>query len=61
MSTPRRRTLDDEPRPGIPRTITDAHNEDCRPFQWTKTADEILDKVREFGERTLAVHEDHGP
>ena len=42
------------------REYIDAHNEDCRPFQWTKTADEILDKVREFGERTLAVHEDDG-
>lgn len=40
------------------REYIDAHNEDCRPFKWTKTADEILDKVREFGERTLAVHED---
>ncbi len=29
-------------------------------FKWTKTADEILDKVREFGERTLAVHGDDG-
>ena len=34
----------------------EAHNEDCGPFKWTKTADEILDKVREFGERTLKVH-----
>lgn len=36
----------------------DAHNEECKPFKWTKTADEILDKIREFGERTLAVHDD---
>lgn len=34
----------------------DAHNEDCKPFTWTKTADEILDKVREFGARTIRVH-----
>ena len=24
----------------------DARNEDCEPFKWTKTADEILEKVR---------------
>ncbi len=36
----------------------EVHNEECRPFKWTKTADEILDKVREFGERTLALHGD---
>ncbi len=29
------------------------HNEETAPFVWTKTASEILDKVREFGERTL--------
>lgn len=34
----------------------DVHNEEGKPFTWTKTADEILDKVREFGERTLTVH-----
>lgn len=34
----------------------DVHNEEAEPFTWTKTADEILDKVREFGERTLKVH-----
>ena len=34
----------------------DAHNEDCKPFRWTKTADDILHKIREFGERTLKVH-----
>ncbi len=36
----------------------EVHNDDCKPFQWTKTADEILDKIREFGERTLQVHGD---
>jgi transposase len=36
----------------------EAHNEDCEPFKWTKTADEILDKIREFGERTVRVHGD---
>jgi len=34
----------------------EVHNEEGKPFKWTKTADEILDKVREFGERTLQVH-----
>lgn len=36
----------------------DVHNEEGKPFIWTKTADEILDKIREFGERTLKVHGD---
>ena len=27
-----------------------------KPFQWTKTADEILDKMRRFGLRTQQVH-----
>jgi transposase len=34
----------------------EAHNEKGKPFIWTKTADEILDKVMEFGKRTLRVH-----
>ena len=34
------------------------HDEELEPFVWTKTADEILDTVREFGERTLKVHGD---
>lgn len=34
----------------------EVHNEEAAPFVWTKTADEILDKVREFGQRTLRVH-----
>lgn len=33
-----------------------AHNENGKPFQWTKTADDILDKLRRFGVRTLQVH-----
>jgi transposase len=36
--------------------FVDAHNEDAQPFKWTKTADEILDKVRRFGLRTQHVH-----
>lgn len=34
----------------------EVHNEEGKPFTWTKTADEILDKVMEFGERTMAAH-----
>lgn len=34
----------------------DAHNENTKPFRWTKTADEILDKMRRFGIRTQQVH-----
>jgi transposase len=34
----------------------DAHNDEGMPFKWTKTADEILDKVRRFGLRTQRVH-----
>ena len=33
-----------------------AHNEKGTPFKWTKTADEILDKMRRFGLRTQQVH-----
>jgi len=34
----------------------DAHNEAPVPFKWTKTADDILDTVKRFGQRTLQVH-----
>lgn len=34
----------------------DVHNAEGKPFIWTKSADEILDKIRDFGERTLRVH-----
>lgn len=34
----------------------DAHNDKGQPFKWTKTADEILDKMRRFGLRTQQVH-----
>ena len=34
----------------------DAHNENGKPFKWTKTADEILEKMRRFGIRTQQVH-----
>lgn len=32
------------------------HNATGKPFIWTKTADEILDKMRRFGLRTQQVH-----
>lgn len=34
----------------------EAHNEQSKPFVWTKTADEILDTVKRFGQRTVKVH-----
>jgi transposase len=34
----------------------DSHNEEGKPFVWTKTADEILEKVKRFGQRTMRVH-----
>lgn len=34
----------------------EVHNEEYGPFKWTKTADEILDSVKRFGQRTLQLH-----
>jgi transposase len=34
----------------------ETHNEKGKPFKWTKTADDILDKMRRFGLRTQLVH-----
>ena len=34
-----------------------ASNEDPKPFVWTKTADEILGKIRRFCERTGVAHQ----
>jgi len=34
----------------------EAHNEQDKAFTWTKTADEILEKVQGFCDRTLQVH-----
>jgi len=36
----------------------DAHNEEGKPFVWTKSADEVLDSVQRFATRTLLVHGD---
>lgn len=34
----------------------EAHNDQGKPFKWTKTADEILEKMRRFGLRTQKLH-----
>lgn len=34
----------------------EVHNDEYGPFKWTKTADEILESVKRFGQRTLQVH-----
>jgi transposase len=34
----------------------DAHNEDPKPFKWTKTADDILASIARFAQRTVAAH-----
>lgn len=34
----------------------EAHNETGKPFKWTKSADEILEKMRRFGVRTQQAH-----
>lgn len=34
----------------------DAHNEEPKPFVWTKTADEILASIARFATRTATVH-----
>ncbi len=34
----------------------DAHNDEPKPFRWTKTADEILTSLARFGRRTLSAH-----
>src|SRR5258708_35492072 len=37
------------------RHYIDIHNEEPKPFIWTKTADEILDSVARFCQRTLGT------
>ena len=34
----------------------EAHNDEGAPFRWTKSADQILDSVKRFGQRTTQVH-----
>ena len=38
------------------REYLDAHNEDPKPFVWTKTADEIIENIRRFAQTTLDIH-----
>ena len=33
----------------------DVHNEDPKPFVWTRTADQILDSIARYARRTVAV------
>jgi transposase len=33
-----------------------AHNDEPKPFKWTKNADEILESIARFATRTLAAH-----
>jgi transposase len=43
----------------LKRAITDfitANNEAPKPFQWTKSADDILAKIARFAQRTLTAH-----
>lgn len=45
--------------PALRRAIIEyieAHNEDGKPFKWTKSADKILESVKRFGQRTIKVH-----
>jgi transposase len=39
----------------------EAHNDEGKPFKWTKTADQILDSVKRFGQRTTQVHAEDRP
>jgi len=36
----------------------EVHNDEGKPFIWTKSADEILAKIQDFGNRTLRLHAD---
>jgi transposase len=37
------------------REYIDVHNEDPKPFLWTRTADQILESIARFAQRTLAA------
>ena len=34
----------------------DAHNDEPKPFKWTKSADQILESIARFAQRTLDTH-----
>jgi transposase len=38
------------------RDYVDVHNEDPKPFVWTRTADQILDSIARYASRTFAAH-----
>jgi len=38
------------------REFIEAHNSDCKPFVWTKSADDILASIARFAQRTLTTH-----
>jgi putative transposase len=49
----------------IPQLRTAIHehvddNKSGKPFKWTRTADQILDKLHRFGVRTLKAHTNQG-
>jgi transposase len=37
------------------REYIDVHNEDPKPFVWTRSADQILDSIARYPQRTLAA------
>jgi transposase len=39
----------------------ETHNEEGKPFKWTKTADQILDSVKRFAQRTSQMHAEDSP
>jgi transposase len=41
---------------GAIREYLDAHNEDPKPFKWTKNADQILESIARFASRTARAH-----
>jgi hypothetical protein len=54
----RKRCSADE-HPATPRgdlQYANVHNEEGKPFKWTKTADEVLSKMARFGQRTQQLH-----
>ncbi len=34
----------------------DAHNDESKPFTWTKSADQVLESIARFAQRTLTAH-----
>ena len=38
------------------REFSEVHNENPKPFVWTRTADQILDSISRYAQRTLQAH-----